>query len=108
MFVLMLGDRAAAQQIAIDFDGLTYVLKSTYDESLGGYAPSVIQQHLILKWGESRKPPTRDLEIQGHLSETTAPLVTTKRQIYDLTVIRSRALRAPLGLARCLTGRSNS
>jgi len=96
MFVLMFGDRPAAQQIAIECEGITYFLKTTYDESLGAYAPGVIQRYLILKWSQTREPPARDFEIYGQVKEAIAPFITGTRQMYHLTVFRYGLLRWPL------------
>ncbi|GAA4404877.1 GNAT family N-acetyltransferase [Quisquiliibacterium transsilvanicum] len=108
MFVLMFGDRPAAQQIAIDCDGITYFLKTTYDESLSAYAPGVIQRYLILEWSQTREPPTRDFEIYGQVKEAIAPFITGTRHVYHLTVLRYRAIKAPLGLVRWVKRRAAS
>jgi hypothetical protein len=102
MFVLMFGERPAAQQIAIECDGVTYFLKTTYDESLSAYAPGVIQRYLILKWSQTREPPTRDFEIYGQVKEAIAPFITGTRHVYHLTVFRYGSLRGPLAAVRWL------
>lgn len=102
MFVLTMGGRAAAQQIAIEQDGIVYFLKTTYDESLGAYAPGVIQRFMILRWSHAQQPPVRDFEIYGQVKEAIAPFITGTRMMYHLTVFRNGALRGPLLLLRRL------
>lgn len=100
MFVLMFGDRPAAQQIAIDHDGITYFLKTTYDESLSAYAPGVIQRFLILEESKTREPTTRDFEIYGQVKEAIAPFITSTRHVYHLIVLRYGFLRWALAATR--------
>lgn len=102
MFVLRFGDRPAAQQIAIESEGITYFLKTTYDEALAPYAPGVIQRYMILQWSHAQDPSVRNFEIYGQIKEAIAPFVTGQRFIFHLTVLRHGALRSPLGLMRSL------
>lgn len=108
MFVLMLGERPAAQQIVIQCDGIIYFLKTTYDESLAAYAPGVIQRYLILRWSHAQHPPVRDFEIYGQVKEAIAPFITSTRSMYHLTVFRYGILRSPLEALRWLRRRAAS
>lgn len=102
MFILRFGERPAAQQIAIEFDGITYFLKTTYDEALAPYAPGVIQRYMILQWSHAQSPSVRNFEIYGQIKEAIAPFVTGRRFIFHLTVLRHGALRSPLERLRSL------
>lgn len=106
MFLLRFGDRPAAQQIAIESAGITYFLKTTYDEALAPYAPGVIQRYMILEWSHAQDPSVRNFEIYGQIKEAIAPFVTDQRFIFHLTVLRHGALRSPLELLRSLRRRA--
>lgn len=109
MFVLMFGNTPVAQQIAIDFEGITYFLKTTFDEDFRVYSPGSIQRHRILEWSHNQIPSTRDFEIYGEIKQSTAPFITSRRRIYHLTVFRSAVVPKVLVLYRWLkkAGRSH-
>lgn len=96
IFVLMFGSRPVAQQIAIDFEGITYFLKTTFDEDFRFYSPGSIQHHKILEWSHAQIPPTRDFEIYGEIKQSTAPFITSRRHIYHLTIFRTRMIQPAL------------
>lgn len=100
MYLLSFGGRPAAQQIAIEWEGIVYLLKTTYDETLTPYAPGIIQRHFILEWSHAQQPPERDFETYGHITEATAPFMTSQRFIYHLSVLRHASLRLPLEILR--------
>jgi len=99
-FVLMFGSTPVAQQIAIDFEGITYFLKTTFDGDFRAYSPGSIQHHRILEWSHAQTPPTRDSEIYGEIKQSTAPFITSQRRVYHLTVFRYGVMRPALDLWR--------
>lgn len=104
MFVLRFGDRPVAQQIAIERDGVLYLMKTTYDEQYKSLAPGVLQRQHVLKWAAALPEPIRRVEIYGRLNDSQKPFVTSARDVYHATFYRSRAVKSLREKLRVIRG----
>lgn len=100
MFVLTFGGQPVAERITLCQDGIIYILKTAFNENFGPYSPGSVQRHLLMKWGSQQQPAFRDFEIYGEIKQSTAPFITSQRNLYHLTIFRSRLLRDCLHLYR--------
>lgn len=90
MFILKMGDRTVAAQIAIADDDVLYLLKTTYEPDLMNLGPGVMLQYYIMLHGYEQATRIKRIEFYGALNQSQHMWITGTRAIYHANAYRSR------------------
>jgi CelD/BcsL family acetyltransferase involved in cellulose biosynthesis len=92
MYILKMGERAVAAQIAIAEDDVLYLLKTTYEPDLMNLGPGVMLQYYITLHSYEQTTRIKRIEFYGPLNQSQHMWITGRRTIYHANAYRSELL----------------
>lgn len=89
MYILKMGERAVAAQIAIAEDDVLYLLKTTYEPDLMNLGPDIMLQYYITLHSYEQTMRIKRIEFYGPLNQSQHMWITGRRTIYHANAYRS-------------------
>jgi CelD/BcsL family acetyltransferase involved in cellulose biosynthesis len=92
MFVLRMGARDVAAQVAITEGGVLYLLKTTYEPALRSLGPGVMLHYLITRACYEHEEQIRRIEFYGPNNASQEMWATGRREINHFNAYRSNLI----------------